>query len=68
MRYSVKLLAENYSEYLSQHDFSIAFNMSHTSNLATYNEYEYITMMKSFDKLYFDVDSLELTEQFLKGE
>ena len=68
MKYSVKLLAENYCDYLSRHDFNLAFDMSHTSDLATYNEYEYITMMKVFDQLYFDIDSISLTEEFLKGD
>lgn len=68
MKYSIKLLAKMYEEYLSERDFNVQAEMSQHIDFASYNEYEYIAMMKGFDKLYHDIDSLDITERFLKGE
>ena len=68
MEYSIKLLAEKYEEYISKNDFDVAHKMSHHCDLATYNEYQYIDMMKRFDQLYYHADSLDITEKFLKGD
>ncbi len=68
MEYTIKTLAEKYEEFLSENDFDVTRKMSHHCNLATYNEYQYIDMMKRFDQLYYYVDSIDITEKFLKGD
>ena len=67
MKYSVKQLATMYSEDLSQRYLDVTVP-SQTFDPSTYNEYTYQQLMKQFDKLYYHIDSVELTEKFLKGE
>ena len=68
MKYSVKQLAQMYSEYLSTHDFEAISQDAQYKDVSTYNEYEYKQLMKHFDALYDKCDSVELTECFLKGD
>ena len=68
MKYSVKQLAQMYNEYLSTHDFDIKDVDAQYKDISTYNEYEYKQLMKHFDALYNESDSVELTECFLKGD
>lgn len=68
MNYNINTLAQMYQQYLSQHDFDVHAPISHTCDLATYNEYEYISMMQHFDVLYYHIDSVAITERFLKGD
>ena len=68
MEYSIKHLARMYCEYLSNTDFDVNLDVSQPCNLSTYNEYEYLKLIKQYDQLYQHTDSLNITEQFLKGE
>lgn len=68
MKYSTKQLAQRYCHYLSQQDFDVDINMSQPCDLSTYNEYTYQKLMLQYDRLYQHTDTLQLTEQFLKGD
>lgn len=68
MKYNINKLARMYVEYLSNNDFDVIFGKEQTSNISTYNEYEYKKLMAQFDKLYHHTDSLNITEQFIKGD
>ena len=68
MEYNIKTLAQMYEDYLTHNDFNISFKMSQSVNFTTYNEYQYIQLMKNFDRLYYHLDSLDITEKFLKGD
>ena len=67
MKYNIKQLAKMYVEDLTQREFDVA-TPAQTFDPSTYNEYTYQQLMKQFDKLYYHIDSVELTEKFLKGE
>ena len=68
MKYSVKTLAHEYEKWLLDKDFDVKKLPSQNFTPSTYNEYEYLRLIKHFDKLYSLIDSIELTEQFIKGE
>ena len=67
MKYNINLLASKYIEYLRQNNFDIVLP-SQTFDPSTYNEYTYQKLIRQYELLYQYGDSLELTEQFLKGE
>lgn len=68
MEYSVKQLAKMYCDYLSKHDFEVDLDISQPFDLSAYNEYRYLKLSKQYDRLYLHSDSLNITEQFLKGD
>jgi hypothetical protein len=70
MKYSVKFLAKAYERHLTEQDFDVDIhsNKSHPVDPQTYNDYTYQQLMKQYDRLYNHVDSIEITECFLKGE
>ena len=70
MKYSVKKLAQKYEEFLTQQDFEgdTQSTKSQPIDPLTYNEYIYQQLMKQYDRMYNHVDSIELTEYFLKGD
>ena len=68
MKYSVKTLASQYAKWLSNEDFDVKVLPSQNFDPSTYNEYEYLKLIKHFDKLYNLTDTVELTEHFLKGD
>ena len=67
MKYSIKQLARMYVEDLSQKQLEVN-TTAQTFDPSTYNEYIYHELMIHFDKLYNHTDSVELSEEFLKGE
>jgi len=68
MNYSVKELAYRYVEWLSTKPIDVKAPIAQPFDPSTYNEYEYLKLIKHFDKLYNLIDTVELTEQFLKGD
>jgi len=68
MKYNIKELAIKYSEFLTEREIDVSFDISQSFNLNTYNEYTYIKLMHQLDMLYNHIDSLEITEKFLKGD
>jgi len=68
MKYSIKKLAQMYIKHLSNQDFDVETPKAQDIDISTYNEYEYKKLMQQFDQLYERVDSVELTENFLKGD
>lgn len=68
MKYNVTKLAKMYNEFLSQKEFEVNLNFSQPFDISTYNEYTYQKLMKQFELLYNQTDSVKLTEEFLKGE
>lgn len=67
MKYSIKQLARMYVEYLNQTEFDVTAP-AQSFDHSTYNEYTYQKLIKQFDMLYNHTDSVELTEEFLKGD
>ncbi|MBQ8522523.1 MAG: hypothetical protein IJ458_02525 [Clostridia bacterium] len=67
MKYNVKQLAKMYVENLSEQHFDVV-NPSQSFDPSTYNEYTYQKLMKQFELLYNHTSSINLTEEFLKGE
>ena len=67
MKYSIKQLSKMYVEDLNQNEFDVSAP-AQTFDPSTYNEYTYQRLIKQFDTLYNHVDSINLTEEFLKGE
>lgn len=68
MKYSVKKLAKMYNEFLAEKEIEINLDISQPLDVNTYNEYTYQKLIKHFDSLYQYTDSINITEQFLKGE
>ena len=68
MKYSVKELANRYCAYLSEHNFEVDNSQTQPCDINAYNEYSYHKLLMQFDQLYFDCDSIMLTEEFLKGD
>ena len=68
MKYSVKKLAKMYNEFLTEKEIEIDLDISQPFDINTYNEYTYQKLIKHFDTLYQHTDSVNITEQFLKGE
>lgn len=67
MKYNIKQLTKMYMEDLNQRQFDVT-SPSQTFDPSTYNEYTYQKLMKQFELLYNHTSSLELTEEFLKGD
>lgn len=68
MDYTVKELAEQYAKYLEEVDFELRKVPTPLFDLSTYNEYKYQKMLMQYERLYAPLDSIELTEKFLKGD
>lgn len=68
MEYTVKELAEQYIKYLEGIDFNVKKSPTPLFDISAYNEYKYYKMLLNYEKLYAQTDSIELTEQFLKGD
>ena len=67
MKYSINELAKQYIHYLSEYSFDVN-SPAQSFDYSTYNEYTYEKLMQQYDLLYEHADSVELTEDFLKGD
>lgn len=67
MEYNINILAEEYIKYLSTTNFDINPPLTQTFETSSYNDI-YQGLMLEMEKEYSNVDSLELTEKFLKGD
>ena len=68
MKYSVKLLAQAYTNDISEIEVDLNTPITQSFDISTYNEYTYKKLILQFDRLYRHTDSLPISEQFLKGD
>jgi endonuclease IV len=68
MKYSVKELANKYIDFLAKTEIEVSLDISHRFDKDAYNDYNYKKMIAQFEQLYNHIDSVSLTEEFLKGD
>lgn len=68
MKYDVKQLAKMYVEYLTISNFDTQLPQAQLCDINSYNEYSYQKIMQQFELLYNHTSSIDITEQFLKGD
>ena len=68
MEYSVKELAVKYIDFLAKNEIEVSLDISHRFDTDAYNDYNYKKMIVQFEQLYNHLDSISLTEEFLKGD
>lgn len=68
MKYNLSLLAESYALFLSEKEILVTTKPSPTFKIDSYNEYEYISCINSLNSVFDQVNDLDVTIKFLKGE
>ena len=68
MEYTIKDLAEEYIKYLNTTEINVNLPPLPTFETTTYNDYIYQKLMKEYESIYQFSDSMDITENFLKGE
>ena len=68
MNYTIKDLSEEYIKYLNTLEMDLKLRPLPTFETTRYNDYVYEKLMQEYENIYKFSDSLDITENFLKGE